>query len=86
MTKGFGIADLGEWLKFLRQLLDNKLCAVLREQRRKVNSFKPVFFRKHSNSDIVPRASCLESGDHAGGVPPVPISNTEVKRSSADDT
>jgi hypothetical protein len=26
------------------------------------------------------------SGDHAGGVPPVPISNTEVKTSRADDT
>ncbi len=26
------------------------------------------------------------SGDHAGGVPPVPISNTEVKTSRADNT
>ena len=26
------------------------------------------------------------SGDHAGGVPPVPFSNTEVKTSRADDT
>jgi hypothetical protein len=26
------------------------------------------------------------SGDHAGGVPPVPISNTEVKTSRAKDT
>ena len=26
------------------------------------------------------------SGDHAGGVPPVPIPNTEVKTSRADDT
>ena len=27
-----------------------------------------------------------ESGDHAGGVPPVPIPNTEVKTSRAKDT
>ena len=30
--------------------------------------------------------SNLRSGDNAGGVPPVPISNTEVKTSRADDT
>ena len=36
----------------------------------------------------MPRVSCIEnaSGDHAGGVPPVPIPNTEVKTSRADDT
>ena len=60
----------------------------MREQQIKVNSFNLVFYRKHSNSDIGLRTSDIDSasGDHAGGVPPVPIPNTEVKTSRADDT
>ena len=60
----------------------------MREQRLKVNTFNLVFYRKQFKFEL--RASRLElrtaSGDHAGGVPPVPISNTEVKTSRADDT
>ena len=41
-------------------------------------SFERTAFLKDDNIST--------SGDHAGGVPPVPIPNTEVKTSRADDT
>ncbi len=58
-----------------------KHCVVLREQHKVVTQ---------KNTPIGLRASChelrLASGDNAGGVPPVPIPNTEVKPFRAENT